>query len=397
MLALWCRHRDGEGEETRSDGLTIRYGRGFAALGLAEQVGTLAHHVLHVALRHSARGEALVARLGPGGADAGLFALAADGIVNETLQLAGHPLPRPAVLLSEVLAVAGLPCPSAAAALGTWDAERLALALASAGGEGAAERVRIWARARGFAPDLDPDRGGGPAEGEETPTPEDWHRHTLRAMEAGRRAGAGIGRLGSFLADLAPPRTPWEVVLRRLLATALAERAQPTWRRPSGGWTARAGLAAERGEEAPAFEPGRTRRALRPRLAIGLDTSSSVDAVSLALLAAEAEGVARRTGAEAHLLAFDTEVFARHRLDPHGWGRLRTAPDPLRRGGGTDYADLIAEAGRLAPALLVVLTDLEAPLPAAAPRGLPVLWAVPRAVDPPAWGRVLVVGMGAGG
>ena len=37
-----------------------------------------------------------------------LYALAADAIVNETLLLAGHVLPRPCVLLSALLLVSGL-------------------------------------------------------------------------------------------------------------------------------------------------------------------------------------------------------------------------------------------------------------------------------------------------
>ena len=47
VLSLWCRHRDGD--ETRTKGDDISYAPGFETLGLPEQVGTVAHHVLHVA------------------------------------------------------------------------------------------------------------------------------------------------------------------------------------------------------------------------------------------------------------------------------------------------------------------------------------------------------------
>lgn len=384
VLALWCRHRDGPGAtETRGD--LITYGPGFDSLGLPEQVGLAAHHVLHVALRHSERQAGLAERLGAG-FDPALYGLAADAIVNETLILAGHALPRPAVTLTELLAQAGLPAPGAIAALARWDAERLAMALHAE--EGRARRARDWGRSRGFAVDLGPAERGAGGQG---PTAADWRNHVLRAMDAGRRAGSGIGRLGAVLADLSPEAVPWEVHLRGLLARALTDRPHPSWRRPAGRWLAGMDHAARTGGPAPVFEPGRARQDHRPRVVIGLDTSSSIDGLTLRLFAAEAEGIARRTGAEVHLLAFDEAVHAQARLDPGGWDGLRAG---LRTGGGTDYADLFARAARLAPSILVVLTDLDAPLPPA-PR-CPLLWAIPAAappVDPP-YGRVLRIGDG---
>lgn len=380
VLSLWCRHRDGTGA-TRTEGDTITYGDGFAALNLPEQVGSVAHHVLHVALRHSARAAALAERLGDA-FDPVLFGMAADGIVNETLILAGHAIPRPAVTLTDLLSVAGQPAPSPIAALERWDADRLAMMLHADAGR--ARQVADWGSTRGFAPDLNPgDRGATPGE-----TAADWRNRMLRALEAGRKAGAGIGRVGAVLADLSPEQVPWEVHLRGLLARALADRPQPNWRRPAGSWVARMAEAERTGAPAPVFEPGTTRAAHRPRVVIGLDTSSSIDAQTLRLFGAEARSIARRTGAEAHLLAFDETVFTAQRLDPDGWRAL--ADLPLRTGGGTDYRDLFARAAALRPSIAVILTDLDAPLPPAP--GFPLLWAVPRPVDAPPFGRVLVMG-----
>ena len=117
---------------------------------------------------------------------------------------------------------------------------------------------------------------------------------------------------------------------------------------------------------------------------IGLDTSSSIDGLTLRMLLAEAESITRRSGAEAHLLAFDTAVSVQHRLDAPGWAALRDLS--LRQGGGTDYADLFAKADRIIPSVLVVLTDLDALLPPA-PRW-PVIWAVPNNPAPPPSGRL---------
>ena len=89
-------------------------------------------------------------------------------------------------------------------------------------------------------------------------------------------------------------------------------------------------------------------------------------------------------------MAFDEAVFREDRLDPAGWQGLRDAE--FRTGGGTEYADVFAKAGRRDPSMVIILTDLDAALPPAP--SFPVLWAVPRAVDPPGFGHVLVIGEG---
>ena len=377
VLALWCAHRDGPGETT-TQGSTITYGPAFDTLPLAEQVGTVAHHVLHVALRHSARGAGLAERLGPE-FQPDLFGMAADGIVNETLILAGHAVPRPAVTLTDLLAAAGLTATSPLAALADWDTDRLTMALHS--DQGRATRVAEWGRTRRFQRDLSPDGGGGDEQGEAA----EWRNRMLQALEAGRKAGSGIGRLGAVLADLPTDRVPWEVHLRGLVARTVMDRPHPNWRRPSGRWVAQ--MAGARDGPVPIYEPGNSRMDRRARLVIGLDTSGSVDPLTLRLLASEAQAITRRSGAEAHLLAFDTQVHHQMRLDPNGWQGLRDMA--LRQGGGTDFADLFAQAGKLAPAMLIVLTDLEAPLPPA-PK-FPVLWAVTGRPKAPEYGALVTI------
>lgn len=378
VLALWCRHRDGPGP-TATRGEVISYGPGFDLLGLPEQVGLVAHHVLHVALRHSARSARLSERLGDA-FDPALFTLAADGILNETLLLAGHAIPRPAVTLTELLALAGMPEPTPIAALEKWDADRLAMALHR--DPSRADRLRSWARTRGFADDLQsgPPDADGPAQ-----TAADWRNQMLRALAAGRQAGSGIGQLGAILADLAPDAVPWELLLRGLLARALADRPVVSWDRPSRPFIAQLAEAERRGGPQPVFEPGRQRTSHLPRIVVGLDTSSSIDAQTLRLFWAEAQGIARRTGAEVHLLAFDETVHLTRRLEPGTW---RDHPGPqVRTGGGTDFGDLFAQAARLQPSVLVVLTDLDAPLPP--PPRCPVIWAVPGRPEPPSFGHLL--------
>lgn len=379
VLALWCKHRDGTGP-TATKGDVIRYGPGFDHLRLPEQVGLVAHHVLHAALRHSARSAALSERLGDS-FDPELFTLAADGIINETLILAGHAIPRPAVTLTDLLAEAGMPEPSPIAALERWDADRLAMALNSDSGR--AKRLGDWAKLRGFTDDLQAGERDdeGPAQ-----SATDWRNQILRAMEAGRKAGQGIGRLGAILADLAPDAVPWEVHLRGLLALALVERPRRSWRRPSGPFVARLAESERHGGPVPVFEPGYHRTSHRPRIVVGVDTSSSIDPQTLRLFWAEVTGISRRTGAEVHLLAFDELVHLERRLEPYA---PRDIAHQVLTGGGTDYTDLFSKAARLHPSILVVLTDLDAPIPPEP--GFPVVWAVPRGVETPAFGKLLVI------
>jgi hypothetical protein len=390
LLSLWCAHRDvADGPAARTGGETILYGPPFDALPRHEQVGLAAHHVLHVALRHGARMQALRERLGDR-FDPALYALATDAIVNEALVAAGHAIPRPAVLLTGLLReVVGGPPPDPAAALSLWDAERLYFRLMQEGGEGrAAGAARAHARARAFVPDFAADRRGGGADRDGGDAAL-WRQHLARAMAAGRAAGRGIGALVGALADIPGPETPWEVILRRLLLRSVLHAPEPAWRRPSRGWIARHARARAEGRGAPGFEPGRVRDPALPRIAVLLDTSSSVGDGTLRLFLAEVAGIARRTGAQVALIAFDELPEAPVMLDPAGWQALlaRFAP---RRGGGTDFGPALAAAAALDPAAIVVLTDLDGPF--GPPPRAPVIWAATAPAAAPPFGRLLDLG-----
>jgi predicted metal-dependent peptidase len=122
---------------------------------------------------------------------------------------------------------------------------------------------------------------------------------------------------------------------------------------------------------------------------VGVDTSSSVDPMTMALFMAETEGVSRRTGTEVHLLAFDEAVHESRRIDGEGWRTLQSLD--LRTGGGTDFAPVFEAAARLQPSITVMLTDLDAPF--GPPPAFPVLWAVPGTGGAEApFGRVLMIG-----
>ncbi|MFK7835519.1 MAG: VWA-like domain-containing protein [Sulfitobacter sp.] len=370
-LSLWCRHRDGTA--TRTTGDLITYGADFTSLMPHEQQGLAAHHILHVALRHPARLAALKQRL-EGGFDTDLYNLAADAVVNEVLLQADHALPRPAVRLTELLSRALGETPSGSEALSEWDVDRLYFALAKAadGQGGAQAAAQAYAVSQDFDADLDPAPGAADAAGEAEQAAR-WQQHVTRALDAGRTAGRGIGRMGHLLADISAPRVPWEVLLRRLLTQAVTVLPQPNAGRPARRWIAASAQALRAGTRQPGFQPGQRPLTDVPRIVIGLDASSSIDDARLTLFWAEVTGIARRMRAQVHLLVFDDAIRHRQQLDP---GETRFDLPALPRGGGTAFAPVIAEAQRLDAAALVMLTDLEGEA-GPPPRGIPVFWCVP--------------------
>ncbi|MEL7182758.1 MAG: VWA-like domain-containing protein [Pseudomonadota bacterium] len=369
-LSLWCLHRDGARTETV--GSTITYGPDFADLAAHEQQGLAAHHILHVAFRHSARMATLCGRLGDA-FDAARWNMAADAIINEALLAASHALPRPAVTLTGLLKAELDLMIDPVVALADWDLDRLyhALAPQNRAGQGSGEDD---SQSR-FAPDVTAEdhQSGTAAQDQEDAAR--WRQHVTRAMDTGRQAGRGLGQFGHRIADIPEPQTPWEVILRRLLTRAATPLRQPSPSRPSRRWLAGMANATQSGTAVPAFEYGTAPLSDVPRIVVAMDASGSVDDARLALFWAEVLGLTRRLRAEVHLLVFDDAIRHHERLQT--FGTAPKVPD-MPRGGGTRYAPVFDAVRQLDAVALVVLTDLEADLPQR-PKGARVIWAVPTA------------------
>ncbi|MCR9109312.1 MAG: VWA-like domain-containing protein [Rhodobacteraceae bacterium] len=379
-LALWCMHRDHDGQ-TETDGDTIYYGPSFTHLSPPEQIGLAAHHVLHVALRHSARQSEMATRLGRDFKPK-LYSLAADAMINEALLSGGHALPRPAVRAKELIEL--LPGIETVAPniLADWDTDRLYHALA-APLEGDPSQVNPavedYMIKRKFAPDVN-------TKGSFDTQSDVWASRIEQALELGRSAGVGIGAALIRFGDLPSSVVPWERHLRRLLLKAVSDVPRLSHKRPAARWVAQDAMARAVGAPAPAFQPGSARDLRRPQIVVALDTSSSVTDMQLDLFVAEVLAIQRRSDAEVHLWGFDTGLHSQLRLDQaDALDRLE-----VRRGGGTDFAPVFDASAKMQPSLLIVLTDLDAPAPPA-PRH-PVIWAVPSPVPrPPRFGTLLVM------
>jgi predicted metal-dependent peptidase len=431
-LALWARHEDlpddaltggatnggaptGHAPTGRApkpppvvtDGHTLFYCAAFEALPIAEQVGLVAHEVLHVALRHPQRYLELQQLLGD--VDLALFNICADAIVNSTLAHLGWlKLPASAVQLDKLLAGALIATESVEKSLLEWDVERLYRAIDDR--RMPATGSRRVQDSRGSSQGTDPRQDGqrsakvrslgaqdhrdlvpgphtqGPPEAQAEQARE-WSERVMRA----HASDGAYSMLRTLLADLPGTRTPWEQVLRTRLARSLALQPERSWSRPSRSYLANQGRVGTHGRLP--WEPGFSGTKAVPRLALVIDVSGSIEDALLERFAREIEAIVRRQGAALTLIIGDERVQRVEQLDPQ---RVRPGGFDLRTleftgGGGTDFTPLLEEADRHRPDIAVVLTDLDGPA-RFRPRW-PVIWAVPeanRAAVAP-FGRLLVL------
>ncbi len=410
-LALWVRHRelppDTHAPPVMTDGATLFYGPGFDALSTPEQAGLIAHEVLHIALRHPARFDALRAQLGD--ADRQLFTICADAIVNSALShLRWLQLPVGSVTLERLLAEILSVHEPAEKSLLEWDVERLYRAIDdrragsragsgrttrahSGGGEGgtargtgsreepsgsaqsatredgprAARARTLGARA---AVDLVPGSNPAQAPEHEAEAAREWSERLLRS-----HAGDGAhSMLRTLLADLPRTRTPWEQVLRTQLARGLARTPDLSWSRPTRSYLANQGRAGA--HHRMPWEPGVMPSKSVPRLVVIVDVSGSIEDSLLERFAREIEAITRRLEAGLVLVVGDDRVQRVVQCEP---GRSELRDIEFQGRGGTDFTPLLEEADRHRPDIGVVLTDLQGPA-RFRPRW-PVLWAVPEA------------------
>ncbi len=406
-LALWVHHRDDPDlldSPVATDGHTLHYGPSFESLPLPEQVGLVAHEVLHIALRHPQRCRELQQLTGD--VDRQLFNICADAIVNSTLgHLGWLQLPKGAVMLDQLLqACLSLHQPVEVALL-QWNVERLYRELddrrerkaGRSGGQEPQDRGQApredgprAARARALGAtahaDLRPSAGSS---GTDDDAPErqaeqarEWNERLLRA-----HAGDGeFSMLRTLIKDLPGTRTPWQQVLRTQLARALAPVPAPSWSRPARSYIANQGRAGPHRRRP--WEPGWSGTKNVPRLVVMVDVSGSIDGPLMDRFAREIEALTRRLEAGLTLVIGDDQVRRVQAFEP---GRSDLREIVFAGGGGTDFTPLLEEADRHRPDIGIVLTDLDGPTrfrPA-----WPVIWAVPEAfaaaVEP--FGRKLVL------
>ena len=413
-LALWIRHQDLSDDAAdvltaANDGTTIFYGPAFERLSLPEQIGLVAHQVLHVALRHPQRQVELRRLIGD--VDADLYNICADAIINSSLgHLGWLELPTASVNLEDLLRTVLSIQQTAEAALLQWDLEHLYRAVDDRGTPTADRRAnRRWSKRRS--------QSGGQSEpttskrteqdadsGDETdPRPDGPRAARARMLGANSprdllpstddsepereaeqarewreritRAHAGDGEhsmLRALLADLPKVRTPWEQILRTRLCRGLSQRPGLSWSRPSRSYLANAGRTAD-GRRMP-WEPGRAYATSIARLVVMVDVSGSIENPLLERFAREIEAISRRMEAAITVIIGDDRVRDQQTFSP---GRSNLRNIQFQGAGGTDFTPLLQAAEAHRPDIGVFLTDLDGPAHHR-PRW-PVIWAVPNA------------------
>jgi predicted metal-dependent peptidase len=411
-LSLWCKHRNARPVEALSvygsqdgtlmasrvtyelapaytDGSTIYYGREFETFSLDEQVGLCAHELMHVAFRHVSRGKKLRQRLGAD-YDSYVMNIAADAIINDTLIMAGRKLPKSCVRIAELFKLALGEDILPEQAIATYDAERLYMRLMNESelgrtGETAMERARHYGESKGFHDDMDQ---RGPLTPEDAEEDNNWRQRLSRALRQGAMTDRGVGRLGHRIADIPRSRTPWELILRRLVTKAVSQTPRPSMDRPTRRWLAQDDEAHRLGKPMPAYETGIVKMSAQPRIVIGVDVSGSVSDKVLERFAGEVAAIANKAGSEIHILVFDTTVRSHSVLRGVDLKREIRGME-FARGGSTSFVDVIDRARDIAPSIIVVLTDLRGAF-GEPPGRIPVVWATPDDAPPEVpFGRVI--------
>ncbi len=402
-LALWVRHHDlpagNDDDDTppvATDGDTLFYAQRFEQRPLDEQVGLVAHEVLHIALRHPQRYVDLQRLLGD--VDLKLFNTCADAIVNSTLDhLSWLQLPKTAVRLEKLLESALGVFENVEKSLLEWDVEQLYRAIddrrlppqngrhnaqgqdranANAAGssslrEDGPRSAAVRALGAMTAPDLRPGTHAQAVPEAEAQAAREWSERLLRA----HANDGAFSMLRTLVADLPRSRTPWEQVLRTQLARCLTPRPAVSWSRPSRSYLANQGRVSK--HRRMPWEPGFSGVKTVPRLVVIVDVSGSIDKDLMTRFAREIEAITRRLEASLVLVIGDDRVQRVVRFDPADLkpAQLDLQAIEFKGGGGTDFTPLLEEADKHRPDLAVVLTDLEGPANVR-PRW-PVIWAVP--------------------
>ncbi len=410
-LALWIDHRDApaarDAPPALTDGATIVYGAAFEALPLAEQVGLVAHEVLHVALRHTQRYLDLRDLIGD--VDLHLYTICADAIVNSTLQHLGWlRLPAGSVFLDELLAKALHVREDVTASLLLWDVERLYRAIddrresttqirrsgaeqrsdpnenqrRSDGRKDGARSAAARALGAHSRADLVPSATARGTHEESAAQERQWGERLLR----GHASDGMFSMLRALIADVPRSRTPWQQVLRTHLARGLSRKPALSWSRPTRSYIANQGRCGA--NRRMPWEPGTSGMTVAPRLAVIVDVSGSIGDDMAQRFAREIEAIARRQEARLILVIGDERVRRVEVFEP---GRAALNDIAFDGGGGTDFSPLLEGADAHRPDIAVVLTDLEGP--ALFRPHWPVIWAVPQSQAPaePPFGRKLVL------
>ena len=319
-------------ETMETDGVSIRYNPDFVA-GLPRAIlrTLIAHETMHCAALHHTRRD---------GRDPQRWNIACDHAINPLLAEAGFDLPEGALID---------PVYAGMSAEDIYD--RLPQ---DAGGNGAGPNGN-GNDPGGMGGVNDPPPGGNepgqgtppdslgpPSAADLTKQEENWIIAAAQAAATAKAMGIGAGDAARAIAEQVAPKVDWREVLRRYLSTAA--KSDYAWTPPNRRYIAR-GI----------YLPSLRSETLGP-VVIAVDTSGSIDDVTLAAFAAEIAAILEDAAPEAvHVVYCDDAVAATEDFEPGDLVRLTP-----HGGGGTAFRpvfDWVAESD-IRPVCAVYLTDL---------------------------------------
>jgi len=348
-----------KGHETRSvktmatDGISLYYNPDFVdTLNAATLAGTLAHEVMHPALRHHTR---------RAGRDPKRWNEACDYAINPLLLDAGLRLPEGVLVdnrfrglsAEEIYNRLTLERKASATPNGTDNSENDGQVC----GEAEVTGLMSPTTEGGIGQVLDaPVKGGNDLEAEEQER--EWTIAVHQAATVAARAGKLPAAVQRTLKGAAEASVDWREMLRRLWSETTP--ADYSWSRPNRRhiW---AGL----------YLPGVQREGIG-EIAIAVDCSGSVNERQLRLFEAEVRSILEgQRPQRVHVLYFDAIV---QKVETYQTGE-QVSLRPTG-GGGTEFGPCFEwlEAHHIQPQTLVFLTDLYGSFPSSAP-AYPVLWA----------------------
>lgn len=419
-LALWCNFADTDETDAIAftDGTTIFAGAEYEKFNEKERRFICLHEILHIALCHPNRFTDLERREGAGFFDAKLLNIAADAVINTSLEnLTGLETPKDASTLSRIwqcleksedandpqkaeanknssvysFNISARPERKIAnltrtefCSVGRWSCEELYYFLKSQ----CRSESRFYILLAEFdakdalAGDLRIEKPNAPKPFDSQPT----ETHDKEQRNWQQRLSLLRGSVPELLERLAKdlPRveTPWEQIFRSLVQTAFQEATVKNYSRPNRRWLAlERDYRAENGIDFP-FAPDESKKR-GTRLAVALDTSGSIDEKLLGRFTAEIAAMCHYNQRDLVLIIGDAEV---HKIIEIDW---RDVTDELARikytgGGGTDFRPLIEAAKNFEPDAMVYLTDLYGDTGNAP--DFPVIWATHGIAGDAPWG-----------
>lgn len=311
--------------------------------GVAATAAVLVHEAHHVLRDHHERAQ----RAGVDAATHDVWNLAADAAINDDLVSDGLPLPNPVLPRHLRCRRGGFEEAYYRAALDDIPDEPDPQCGSGSGGT----RLDVEIDGRPDSPD----------QGLDDHDAEAVRRAVAHeVLQTGRRGEPVPPGLERWALALVDPQVPWQTLLRATVGSdvrASIRNPEPDWCRPD-----------RRADTCPdVLRPGR--RSVRPRIAVVIDTSASMDQRLLDAAVSEIDSLLHRFGVTPVDVVVCDEVAERAQ-------RIRRLADLRLSGGrGTDLGVgiLAAAALRPTPRVIVVLTDGYTDWPDSAPPRTPVI------------------------